>query len=308
MPYVVVPPVPSAALREIATTRWDAISRSRPDLVPAVDLQRRLLGQVIDLADELGRSRLPKLTLPAKYVATKIGRGVPVLAGEPIPLPDLKGALVTFCRILADGGAAEAASHIQIALEDGSIDARSLAAASLQRDQHAIRAGAIHRGLAPDLLWLVAELAVGPFAHALEHVVLPDAATHPVLGPALAAWERGYCPLCGSWAALAEVVEGLKLLRCSFCASAWGLSDYACAHCGARGDGFLTTAPDEARKDRRLEVCSTCSGYLKTIDLPDLSPFPLVAITDLETMDLDLAAMQHGYSRPAAKEFAASRS
>jgi hypothetical protein len=35
----------------------------------------------------------------------------------------------------------------------------------------------------------------------------------------------------------------------------------------------------------------------------ELSPFPLLAIYDMETMDLDLAAMEHGYSRPALKEF-----
>ena len=44
------------------------------------------------------------------------------------------------------------------------------------------------------------------------------------------------------------------------------------------------------------------SFYLKTVDLPELSPFPLLAIADLETMDLDVAAMEHGYTRPALKD------
>lgn len=307
MPYVILPPVARDTLTELAEARWAAIAAARPELVPAVDLQRRLLGLVIDLADRLETSRLPRLSLPPKYVAAKLGRGVPVLAGEPIPMPDVKDALLALCDALAEGGAGDAARHIHEAIAGGSLDARSLAAASLQRDQPAIRAGAVHRGLAPDLLWLVAELAVGPFAHVLERVVLPNAGEHPVLAPALAAWERGYCPICGSWAALAEVVGGTKLLRCSFCASAWGLSEYACAHCGASNDTFRTAAPDEARKDRRVEVCGTCSSYLKTVDVPDVSPYPLVAVTDLETMDLDMAAMQAGYSRPAAKDFAPAK-
>src|SRR5436189_2313606 len=37
-----------------------------------------------------------------------------------------------------------------------------LLTASLARNQAAIRTGASHRGLAPDLVWLVAELAVSP--------------------------------------------------------------------------------------------------------------------------------------------------
>ena len=38
-------------------------------------------------------------------------------------------------------------------------------------------------------------------------------------------------------------------------------------------------------------MCSTCGGYLKTIDLPQLSPFPLLSISDIETTDLDVSAM-----------------
>ena len=65
----------------------------------------------------------------------------------------------------------------------------------------------------------------------------------------------------------------------------------------------MTAAPDDEHKDRRLEVCGTCGSYLKTIDVPALTPFPLLAIADLETMDLDMAAMEKGYNRPALKDF-----
>ncbi len=95
------------------------------------------------------------------------------------------------------------------------------------------------------------------------------------------------------------------MLRCSFCAAAWELDVYACIYCGDDGERFVTAAPDEERKDRRVEVCNACGGYLKTVDVPGLSPFPLLAIADLETMDLDVAAMEQGYARPVLKEFAA---
>jgi FdhE protein len=303
MPYVITPSLPPETVLEIAEARWAAIAAARPELQPAVDLQRHLLTLVIDLAAGAAHQPLPRLSLPPKYVAAKLRRGVPVLTGEPVPVPDLRQPLLDLCGALAEGGAGDPATHIRDSIAGGSIDPRALATASLQRDQHSIRAGAVERGLAPDLLWLIGELAVSPFVHSLEAVVFPHAADDAALAPALAGWEHGYCPLCGSWAALAEVVDGVKLLRCSFCAATWGLTEYACAHCGARGESFVTAAPDQMRKDRRLEVCSACSGYLKTVDVPDLSPFPLVAITDLETMDLDVAAMKHGYARPAARDF-----
>jgi hypothetical protein len=41
--------------------------------------------------------------------------------------------------------------------------------------------------------------------------------------------------------------------------------------------------------------------------VPELSPFPLLSISDIETTDLDMAAMEHGYQRPQLRDFAAKR-
>ena len=303
MPYVQISPVFRPELTDSAESRWQALGDARPDLRPALALQRQLLSRIVELAAVLGAGRLPRLSLPPKYLAAKLSRGVPALAGEPIPLPlpALKPTLVQLCDGLAAGGAGEAAQHIKEAIVSGAIDAGSLLASSLHREQAAIRTGAMHRGLSPDLLWLVAELAVSPFVHALQQLLL-GAAAAPELRAALDAWSHGYCPACGSWPAVAEVVGGHRTLRCSFCATAWELATYACIYCGESGEKFVTAAPDEERKDRRVEICSACGGYLKTIDLPELSPFPLLSISDIETTDLDVAAMEHGYARPALKE------
>ena len=94
-----------------------------------------------------------------------------------------------------------------------------------------------------------------------------------------------------------------RALRCSFCALAWELNTYACVYCGEAGEAFVTAAPNIERKDRRLELCKTCGGYMKTVDVPTLSAFPLLPIADLETMDLDMAAMERGFGRPALKDF-----
>ena len=302
MTYVALSPVKRPVLLETAERRWTAISAARPDLEPAVALQRRLLGAMIDLDGVFAGGRVPRLSLPPKYLAAKLTRGVPIFSGEPIPLPAgvIKPTLLRLCDALADGGAGDAAIHIREAIESGNIEVGSLLTASLKRDQTAIRTGATHRGLSPDLVWLVAELAVSPFTHTLQRLLLQSDAAPLV--DALAAWNKGYCPACGSWPALAEVVGGHRTLRCSFCSSAWELSTYACIYCAEAGEPFVTAAPDEQRKDRRLEVCGTCGGYLKTIDLSELSPFPLLAISDIETTDLDVAAMEHGYMRPALKD------
>ena len=307
MPYLPVAHPPQSEVLASAERRWRALIDANPDLQAAVDLQRSLLTHVIELARTIEGGRLPRLSLPAKYLAAKLSRGVPALSGEPIPLPAglLKPALVRFCAELAAGGAGDVASHIGAAIESGRIDAGSLLTASLARDQEAIRTGATHMGLAPDLAWLVAELAVGPVAHTLQRTLFAPRSGESAgpLGEALGAWNHGYCPACGSWPALAEVVDGHRLLRCAFCAATWERTMYACVYCDEQGEAFVTAAPDEARTDRRTELCSSCGAYLKTIDTTELSPFPLVAIADMETMDLDVAAMDHHYGRPGLKEF-----
>jgi FdhE protein len=312
MAYVAILGRKRADLAEKAEARWQQLRETRPDLTPALELQRRLLALVSDLAERLDGGRLPRLSLPPKYLAAKLGRGVPVFVGEPIPLPVplLAPALVRFCDALADGGAGDAALHIKTQIVSGNMEAASLLGASLTRNQASIRTGASHRGLAPDLVWLIAELAVSPFAHALQHLLFAQASDETAT-TALQQWNRGYCPACGSWPALAEVVfhsgGGHRTLRCSFCSSGWELPTYGCIYCEHSGADFVTAAPNQERKDRRVEVCSACGGYLKTIDVAELSPFPLLSISDIETTDLDVAAMEHGYQRPQLKDFAVKR-
>lgn len=298
MPLVTVPRPTSGELHDISTRRWDDLRAARPDLSPAVDLQQHLLTIVVSAAEAI-EGKLPRLSLPPRYLAAKLARGVPILTGEPIPLPVhvLKASFLKLCEALAAGGAGEAAEHIRTSVAEGQMEAGSLLTASLSRNQEAIRTGAVHRGLAPDLVWLLAELATSPFAHALQTALLPAGSD----------WNHGFCPVCGSWPALAEFVDGHRTLRCSFCAAGWEMNDYCCIYCGESGEHFKLAAPNEERNDRRLELCLTCQGYLKTVDVPGLSPFPLLAIYDMETMDLDLAAMEHGYSRPPLRDFTTRR-
>jgi FdhE protein len=312
MAYVALPPTTRESRLAAATDRWNSILRVRPDLTPAVDLQRQLIGPVIALADAFEHGRMPRLSLPAKYVAAKLAKGIPAFAAEPIPMPAnvIRPTLLKLCEELARGGAGEAAEHIRSAIDAGSLEAGSLLSASLNRDQKAIKTGGVHRGLAPDLLWLVAELAVSPFAHTLQELLLfPHGRSQPdeVLLAALNSWRQGYCPLCASWPALVESLNGRRVLRCSFCAMAWTLDDASCLYCGETGASFASSTPDLARPDRRLETCGTCHSYVKAIDVDELAPFPLVAIGDLETMDLDVRAMEQGFHRPPLRAFSTAK-
>jgi formate dehydrogenase maturation protein FdhE len=65
----------------------------------------------------------------------------------------------------------------------------------------------------------------------------------------------------------------------------------------------VTFAGSVDRPHLRVEICGGCGGYLKTVDVAELSPFPLLAIADLETMELDMMAMEKSYRRPPLMDF-----
>lgn len=305
MPYAALPPVTRATRLALADARWGAMLAAKPDLTPAVALQRTLIGRVIDLADSFEGGRIPRLSLPQRYLTTKLRSGIPALTGEPIQLPvsAIAPALVDLSRALAEGGGGAATQEILRAMEGGRLDVGALLVLTLRREQGALRAFATKAGLGHDLLWLVLDLAVSPFAHALLDGLFGAVPAEAPLGAALDEWTHGYCPLCGSWPTLVEDLNGVRRLRCSFCAAAWDVAGRACLFCGESGETLATLTPDASRPGRTVDLCGTCRGYVKTVDSEASLPFPLGALADLESMDLDLAAMQHGCARPTIKPF-----
>jgi FdhE protein len=295
----------SETLMDQATERWDSLTSTYPDLEPAIELQRKLLGEVLAVLDRLDQSRAVSRPLPPAAVVEKLQRGVPALRGEAIDIPALLApSLDRFCQHLAGGGAGDVARHVLESFESGRLNRTSLLRSSLARNQRAIHLGATQMGLSPDLVWLVGELSTSALAYLLQRSLFgeEDDGVDGIMRAALLSWDRGFCPACGSWPALAEYVNGVRSLRCSFCAAAWEMLSYRCVYCGEEGPGFITSAPDPERPHRLLELCGQCAGYMKAIQVDAPAPFPLVAIEDLETLDLDQSAIDHGYVRPSLPE------
>jgi FdhE protein len=73
-----------------------------------------------------------------------------------------------------------------------------------------------------------------------------------------------------------------------------------CPYCGERDHTKLRALVGEARNDlRRAEVCTSCLAYMKTVTTLTACPPLDVGLLDLDTVDLDVAALEHGYARPA---------
>lgn len=118
-----------------------------------------------------------------------------------------------------------------------------------------------------------------------------------------AAWNEGYCPVCGAWPSLAEQrgLERIRRLRCSRCGADWGLPWLRCVYCSNEEHRTLgSLIPEGAAEARHVDVCRECNGYLKAAASLNVWPPYRIALEDLATVELDLAAIDEGFERPAA--------
>lgn len=120
-------------------------------------------------------------------------------------------------------------------------------------------------------------------------------------------WAHGYCPICAGWPIMAELrgMDRARRLRCGRCGCDWQLRWPGCAFCGEKEQhqaGSLVS--DNPWDVLGVETCAHCKGYLKSIAVLRAISFFELHLTDLETIELDLLALDRGYARPAGAGFA----
>ena len=164
--------------------------------------------------------------------------------------------------------------------------------AAVSEDTERLRALATDTGADEALLGVIASLAAMPLLHACRR------AWHDRVSPD---WTRGSCPVCGALATLAEArgLERALRLRCGRCGADWPAEVVRCVFCGtADHERLEALVADKAGDTRRVDACTICGGYLKTVATLTACPAADVTMLDLVTVDLDVAAMEHGFVRP----------
>lgn len=222
--------------------------------------------------------------------------GTPLLAGARIPI-DAPLADRWVRRVLAL--AAEAgpqAVGLRAAVGDdpsgAPLDTRAFLEAAVNADADRLEALARILDIDPDALAAVAALAVVPLLQALRRRFGPAVDPH---------WHEGYCPICGGWPHLAELrgLERTRRLRCARCAGDWVQPGIRCPYCGAIGhESRAALVSEQDGEARKVETCSACRGYLKSVSTLRAWAGDEVTLTDLATVDLDLVALERDFERP----------
>lgn len=177
-------------------------------------------------------------------------------------------------------------------------DAVRLVEATVRHDRAVAETLGTRAGADPAAVATVARVAAVPLLHACARALAPRMPAH---------WPHGYCPVCAAWPILVELrgLDRSRHLRCGRCAADWQVSWLACPFCGEKQHERLgSLVPEGERETWKVETCASCRGYLKSLaTLQAVPPFELL-LRDLETIELDLVAVDRGYTRPPAPGYA----
>jgi len=217
---------------------------------------------------------------------------LPSPVARPANAPLLEGATLRVDQERASDLARRLAAAVGIVAEDG-IDALEMIRSAITRDHDGFERMSNHLAVPADTLAVVAQLAATPLLHACARGLGADSPR---------TWQRGYCPVCGAWPVLVEMrgIERVRCLRCGCCGADWPLPLLHCAFCDEIDHHHLGSLLLEGEEQQtRIETCESCHGYLKAVTTLGALPFRTLALKDLETIPLDLAAQDRGYARPA---------
>jgi len=269
-----------------ALERLRALAATDPALAPMAVLQVEALQAAADPAWELG---IPGLD------GACLSDGIPLLHEATIRVDGARAAALL--RRLAIAAAEHAGTLIDAAF-DSETRSIELLETSIVRDTDKLRMMAEEIGVETGLLATLGSIGAVPLLLACARHAGPSFAS--------AEWEEIYCPVCAASPTLAELrgLDRERWLRCGRCGSGWPYRGQVCAFCGCSEHQELGYLAAEGQRDsQRAETCDCCGSYLKTMaTLGPLQPEE-VLLRDIESVELDIAALQKGYGRPETQPF-----
>jgi FdhE protein len=270
--------------------RLDELAQTDQALAPLARLQAAVLRAAADPAWE---NAVPPLD------RRRLESGLPLLHGATLQLApgQVRTVLVMLVEIASRSGQAEA-ERVGQGLQTHQLDPLAVLDASLEQDTDALVALAMQADVDLGLLTTLGQIATLPLLQACGRQAAPLLEG--------VSWEAGFCPTCAAWPTLAELrgLERKRWLRCGRCGASWWCYQQRCSFCASidhKLQGYL--APERDRESRRAMTCDNCHNYLKALTTISQIPGDEIGLHDLTSIELDLAALEHGYGRPETPGF-----
>ena len=118
-------------------------------------------------------------------------------------------------------------------------------------------------------------------------------------------WNRNFCPICGNLPSMAKVEEqkGTRTLWCHHCDSTWQFGEMTCPYCLNDDLKSIQIIFASNGKPIRLDACTKCKNYIKTIDERAALKDYNMSVKNVETLYLDITAKFFNYHIPNHTRF-----
>jgi len=258
------------------------LQRQHPEWRPWLAVVQEILSEIAH----------PKWNAMVPLAAVPQASKTPLLAETTVALDRraLGRAIDNVMRVASRGGTPQMATLQRVLSVE--LDVLSLFRAALNQDDRRITAIASVAGADLGAFSAIAALLPGPFLHACNRRWASAKS---------ASWMEGYCPICGAWPAFTEVrgIERTRYFRCAGCGSEWQAQYLFCPYCGTTDHKqLISLAPEQDGPKSVIDACNWCLGYVKAFTTLQGSPPGKIMLTDLASVELDLAAAERGYKRP----------
>jgi FdhE protein len=266
-----------------AASRLDSLAKAHPEWTAWLRVVREVVAELSDPAWDADPPRTAAAAEPA-----------PLLAGATLR-PDGRAVARLLDRLTGVAHAQRLpalAGDVEQARETSPDDALAVFLAAVNGDDAALDLRASRTGASPEGFRALAQLLPMPYLHGCARRWAASRETR---------WSQGYCPVCGAWPAFAEVrgIERARHLRCGRCGAGWPMPALACTYCATTDHDTLgTLIADDSKSRFTVDVCRGCSGYLKSFTTLQATPSDEIVVTDLASVEFDLAAVERGFLRP----------
>ena len=178
-------------------------------------------------------------------------------------------------------------SRTQEAFERGSIDLKYCIGALVEGREEDIVMIANRLGFNPIVLKFILGQILKPFVEKRAEELQPLIKDVP--------WQRGYCPICGSFPELSFLQgdEGQRWLKCSLCGYDWRFDRMTCPYCEEKNENkeLICVVGSE---HKWLELCHECHRYIVGIDLRKQGGI-ITDVAAIGMIHLDIIAQQKGF-------------
>ncbi|WP_321492102.1 formate dehydrogenase accessory protein FdhE [uncultured Desulfobacter sp.] len=181
-------------------------------------------------------------------------------------------------------------------IEDDSLDADDCVQAFVTNYSGNLSALALQSVTSPDIFRFALAQIAEPFKQLQARAFAPLLKEHP--------WPHGHCPMCGSFPAVAGLMDDGEQtwLQCSVCAHEWHFRAHTCPRCENNNQRTIESIVDQnspARDTERVDACQVCNSYLLTIDLTRQTDSVNMDVAAMGMMGLEDLAQKKGFAPQA---------